>query len=60
MSGWIKSIRSKDLFVVVALCAIAALVLAFVFGRPPDQMKAVIAALVVLLIGSVVAYMVKK
>jgi multisubunit Na+/H+ antiporter MnhG subunit len=56
----INGIKDKRLFLVLALCAIAALVLAFAFGGPADQMKAVIAALVVLLIASVVAYMVKK
>ena len=60
MSGWINSVRSKGLFIAVALCAIAALILAFAFGQPPDQMKAIIAALVVLLIAAVISYVVKK
>jgi multisubunit Na+/H+ antiporter MnhG subunit len=60
MSNGIKSLKDKRLFLVLAVCAIAALALAFAFGGPPDQVKAIIAALVVLLIASVVAYVVKK
>jgi multisubunit Na+/H+ antiporter MnhG subunit len=60
MSNGLRSIRDKRVFLVLAVCAIAALILAFAFGGPADQMKAVIAALVVLLIASVIAYMVKK
>ena len=60
MSNGLKALRDKRLFLVLAVCAIVALVLAFVFGGPADQMKGVIAALVVLLIASVVAYVVKK
>jgi hypothetical protein len=60
MPDGIKSLGNKRLFLVLAVCAIAALVLAFAFGGPADQMKGVIAALVVLLIASVIAYVVKK
>jgi hypothetical protein len=60
MSNGIRSFKDRRLFLVLAVCAIAALVLAFTFGGPPDQMKGVIAALVVLLVASVVAYAVKK